>query len=72
MIDWRCDNGVMESLCAVLVIQLDQSGVGCNGPSLTHYVACMFTNTLAPLPFVFSSGISTAWINMVHVCITLL
>ena len=45
-------------MCTVrmLVIQLNQTGVGCYDPSLTHYVLCNFTNTLLPLPFVISGG----------------
>ena len=37
-----------------IVIQLDQTGVGCNGSSQTHYVLWKFTNTLSLLPFLIS------------------
>ena len=40
----------------MLVIKLDQTGVGCNDSSLTHYMLCIFTNTLSLLPFVIFSG----------------
>ena len=37
-----------------IVLQLDQTGVGCNGSSLTHYVLWKFTNAISLLPFLIS------------------
>ena len=39
-----------------IVLQLDQTGVGCNDPSLTHYVLWKFTNTLSLHSFLISGG----------------
>ena len=39
-----------------VVIQLDRTGEGCNGSSLSHYVLWKFTNTISLHPFLISGG----------------
>ena len=51
MIDCRCDNGITVYS---IVLQLDQTGVSCNGSSLTHYALWKFTNTISLFPFLIS------------------
>ena len=51
IIDWKCVNGIPVYS---IVLQLDQTGEGCNGSSLTHYALWKFTNTISLLPFLIS------------------
>ena len=39
-----------------IVLQLDRTGEGCYGSSLTHYVLWKFTNTISLHPFWHSGG----------------